>query len=123
VSFASALFDVQFPPISYLIFALMGIAGTCAALGGFLFVLILFLSIFFGKDIEKADFNERKSIDGIPQGITLRHKREYSEKEVQVIHDNGGARGTVILIIALLVCFVLFYFANWQLLSSTWKVG
>ena len=123
VSFASALFDVQFPPISYLIFALMGVAGTCAALGGFLFAVIILASMFFGKDIRKIDFNEREVVHGIPQGITLRHKREYSEKEVETIHQSGGAKGTVILIIALLVCFILFYFANWQLLSSTWKVG
>jgi hypothetical protein len=35
----------------------------------------------------------------------------------------GPVPGTVVLVAIFFVAFVVYYFANWALLSFTWKVG
>jgi cytochrome c oxidase subunit I len=34
-----------------------------------------------------------------------------------------GTPGTVILVGIFFACFVIYYFANWKILSFLWKVG
>jgi hypothetical protein len=41
---------------------------------------------------------------------------------VAAIHRTG-APGTIVLVGIFFACFVLYYFANWKILSFLWKVG
>ena len=43
-------------------------------------------------------------------------------EEAEEAHKQGNP-GTVILVAVFFVCFVLYYFANWKILSMLWKVG
>jgi hypothetical protein len=37
-------------------------------------------------------------------------------------HDEHKTPGTFALVILLMVCFALYYFANWKALSDVWQV-
>ena len=123
ITFSSALFDVQFPAISTMLFAVMGVGGILAFLGGAMFLIISISSIFFGNRMLESDYNSGVIQKGIPQGLSKFPQQEYSDDDVNAVHRSGGASGTMILVFVLLICFILFYFTNWQLLSSVWKVG
>ena len=41
---------------------------------------------------------------------------------VAAVHQSGTP-GTVVLVFIFLACFILYYFANWKILSFVWKVG
>ena len=34
-----------------------------------------------------------------------------------------GTPGTLVLVLIFFGCFILYYFANWKILSFVWKVG
>jgi cytochrome c oxidase subunit 1 len=124
VSFANALFDVQFPPMSSILFALMGIGGVTAAIAGLMFSTCTLGSIFFGTELLPSDYNSRVKTPGVLYGISHFPRQSFTDAEVEKIHQSGGAQGTVVLVCLLLACFILFYFTNWQLLSSVlWRVG
>ena len=35
----------------------------------------------------------------------------------------AGAPGTIVLVFVFLAVFILYYFANWKVLSMIWKIG
>ena len=37
-------------------------------------------------------------------------------------HDDHKAPGTLVLTLLLLLCFALYYFANWKALADVWHV-
>jgi cytochrome c oxidase subunit I len=45
-------------------------------------------------------------------------KNESTKEE----HEDHHAPGTMVLVIALLVSFAIYYFANWKALADVWHV-
>ncbi len=88
-----------------------------------MFLTVTVSSVFFGSRILDGEYNSGIAQKGIPQGLSKFPRQKYTHDEVEVVHRSGGAKGTMVLVFALLLCFILFYFTNWQLLSSVWKVG
>lgn len=120
ITFPNAPFKLEFPPVVDLLMAGIGIGGTIAALGAFLYVGIAVKSVFFGErvDLAKLASNER----GIPQGILKLPPQQHSLEDSAKAHT-VGAPGTVILVGIFLTVFVLYYFTNWKVLASLWKMG
>ena len=49
-------------------------------------------------------------------------QQTYQGAAVDAVHKSGTP-GTVVLVFIFLACFILYYFANWKMLSFVWKVG
>lgn len=120
ISFTRALFKVELPPIVDLFMAGTALGGIMAFIGGLGFVLIAVVSVFFTKPLTDEDL--RSGGPGLPPGVSKLPKQSYTEEEAAEAHK-VGTPGTVTLVIIFFVCFILYYFANWKILATLWKVG
>jgi cytochrome c oxidase subunit I len=119
VSFANAPFSVEYHPAVQLFQATMGIGGLLAIAGGLAYVLIAVVSVFFGRPFHLADSHD---LSGVPQGVWKLPQQLHEGPDVAAVH-RSGTPGTMILVLIFFGCFVLYYFANWKILSFLWKVG
>jgi cytochrome c oxidase subunit I len=118
-SFANAPFQVEYHPAVQLFQATMGIGGLLAIAGGLSYILIAVVSVFFGRPFRLADSHDRS---GVPPGVWNLPKQMHQGPAVAAVHATGTP-GTMILVFVFFGCFVLYYFANWKILSFLWKVG
>jgi cytochrome c oxidase subunit I len=118
-SFSNAPFQVEYHPAVQLFQATMGIGGLLAIAGGLAYVVIAVVSVFFGRPFRLADSHDRS---GVPQGVWNLPAQVHQGAGVAAVHK-GGTPGTMILVLVFFGCFVLYYFANWKILSFVWKVG
>ena len=118
-SFANAPYSIEYHPVVQLFQATMGLGGLLAILGGLAYILIAVVSVFFGRPFRLADAQDRS---GVPQGVWNLPKQMHEGAGVAALHKTGTP-GTVILVFIFFACFVLYYFANWKMLSFLWKVG
>ena len=91
-----------------------------AAFAVLAFILIAVTTVFFGKHLEAKDY--ALGGPGLPQGVVKLPAQSHSAESAAAVHA-GGAKGTMVLVLIFLACFVLYYFTNWKLLSMLWKVG
>jgi cytochrome c oxidase subunit I len=110
ITFADALLKFEYPPTAYLMLALNGLSAICAALGGAIFVLVVVVSVFFGKSTASAPLKLRAPPPSVGAVGTY-----GSVARVQI-------PGTVVLVSVFLVSFVLYYFVNWKYLSELWPM-
>ncbi|MBM4185110.1 MAG: cytochrome C oxidase subunit I [Gemmatimonadetes bacterium] len=124
ISFAGAPFGVEFSPATDLMMGLMAIGGLIAALGGGMYILITVWSVFFGAPLG-ADCTDKALRGSVPPGVYARPFMELPKTEVELKEHGrlGVAPGTMVLVFVFLVAFVVYYFANWKLLSDTWQIG
>ena len=120
ITSAGAPFPVDFHPAVLLLQAILGIGGLIAVLGGLIFILSAVISVFFGKPFTPESITTRES--GIPQGILKLPAQAQSGSMVARVHKDGTP-GTVILVGIFLVCFIVYYFLNWKVLSFLWRIG
>lgn len=126
ISFSQAPFDVQFNPAVDLVLAVMGIGGIMAVTGALIFIAIAVKSVFFGEPI--GTIVPGVTMVGVPQGLTNppTHRPDVDAVNEQLHHERpslGPAPGTVVLVAVFLLAFVVYYFTNWKLLSTLWKIG
>jgi cytochrome c oxidase subunit 1 len=119
VSFANSPFPVEYHPAVQLFQATMGIGGLLAIAGGLAYVVIAVVSVFFGRPFRLADSADRS---GVPPGVWNLPRQVHEGAAVAAAHRTGTP-GTMILVLIFFGCFVLYYFANWKILSFLWKVG
>jgi cytochrome c oxidase subunit 1 len=119
VSFSNAPFPVEYHPAVQLFQATMGIGGLLAIAGGLAYIVIAVVSVFFGRPFRLADSHDRS---GVPQGVWKLPRQAYEGPQVVAAHE-AGTPGTLVLVFIFFACFVLYYFANWKILSFLWKVG
>jgi len=119
VSFANAPFQVEYHPAVQLFQATMGIGGLLAIAGGLAYILIAVVSVFFGRPFRLSDSADRV---GVPQGVWNLPRQVHEGANVVATH-RAGTPGTMILVFIFFACFILYYFANWKILSFLWKVG
>jgi cytochrome c oxidase subunit 1 len=120
IGFTNAPFSVEFHPVVNIVQAVFGIGGLLLATSVLLFVVIAVVSVFFGKPVTAESIANRES--GIPQGVLKLPLQVHEGSHVETVHA-GGAKGTMVLVLIFLACFVLYYFVNWKILSFVWKVG
>lgn len=119
-SFANAAFPVDFHPVVNLLQATMGIGGLIAATGALIFIIIAVVTVFFGKKLTEDMIREGGA--GVPAGVSNLPNQVHEGAAVAKVHE-GGAPGTMILVMIFLACFVIYYFVNWKILSFVWKIG
>jgi cytochrome c oxidase subunit 1 len=119
-SFAGAPFPVEIHPASELVQVLFGIGGLLAATGALMFIAIAVATVFFGKPLTAEAIAAGAS--GIPSGVLRLPAQSHSGPVAGKIHAEG-VKGTIVLITVFLICFIVYYFTNWMMLSFTWKVG
>ncbi len=118
-SFSNAPFQVEYHPAVQLFQATMGIGGLLAIAGGLAYILIAVVTVFFGRPFRLADAHDPS---GVPQGIWRLPAQVHQGAAVAAVHRTGTP-GTFTLVLIFFGCFVLYYFANWKILSFLWKVG
>ena len=127
ISFSQAPYDVQFNPAVDLFLAMMGIGGVIAVTGALSFIAIAVVSVFFGTKV--SDIPRGPNIDGIPPGLTNPPLHAANADELnEAMHAPargifGATPGTLVLVGVFLLAFILYYFANWKLLTFLWKIG
>ncbi|MBI2158432.1 MAG: cbb3-type cytochrome c oxidase subunit I [Candidatus Rokubacteria bacterium] len=119
IASANAPFQIEYHPAVQLFQATMGIGGLLAIAGGLAYILIAVVSVFFGRPFRLADSQDRS---GVPQGVWTLPAQVHRGAAVGAVHQTGTP-GTVILVFIFFGCFILYYFANWKILSFVWKVG
>ena len=119
ISAPGAVFQIEYHPVVQLFQATMGIGGLLAIVGGLAYILIAVVSVFFGRPFRLADSHDRS---GVPQGVWKLPLQAHEGAPVVAVHQSGTP-GTLILVFIFLACFILYYFANWKILSFVWKVG
>jgi cytochrome c oxidase subunit 1 len=119
ISFVDAPFNAQFNPAVDLIIGIMGIGGLMAALGGAIYIIVTVWSVFLGHALPvPATAAAMASGYGVPQGV-LNPPKPLPPGEPS---HKGLTRGTVVLVGVFLLAFIAYYFVNWKLLSSVWRV-
>jgi cytochrome c oxidase subunit I len=119
VAFSNAPFPVEYHPAVQLFQATMGIGGLLAIAGGLAYIVIAVVTVFFGRPFRLADAHDPS---GVPPGVWKLPRQTWQGAQVESAHRNGTP-GTLVLVFIFFGCFVLYYFANWKILSFLWKVG
>jgi len=124
ISFAGAPFGVEYSPAANLMLGIGAIGGLIAALGGGMYILVTVWSVFFGKPLG-ADCTDAALAGTVPPGVYKRPFTELPTEDVELEEHGtlGMMPGTMILVLIFFVAFVVYYFANWNLLSRLWQIG
>ena len=127
ISFSMAPYDVQFNPLVDVILAFVALGGLLAATGAFVFVAIAVKSVFLGEPV--GEIVKGVAMAGIPAGLTHPpvHAADVDARNA-ALHDEsrglmGPMPGTIVLVFVFLSAFVLYFFVNWKILSSLWRIG
>ncbi len=127
ITFSGAPFGVEYSPAVDLLFALMAAGGLVAAVGGAMYILVTVVSVFFGKPLGD-DLSESALAGSVPPGLYTRPFAELptDDDEAAQLKEHGRLGpmpGTMILVAVFFLAFVVYYFANWKLLSAMWQIG
>jgi cytochrome c oxidase subunit 1 len=124
ISFVGAPFGVEYSPAANLMIAIMAIGGLVAAVGGGMYILVTVTSVFFGKPLGD-DCTSAALAGSVPPGVYSRPFTELPKEDVELEEHGrlGMMPGTMILVLVFLLAFVVYYFANWTLLSRLWQIG
>ncbi len=106
VEFSGAAISHSFDPGATFWLAGVGVGGTIAFLGLLVFILLTVAAVFFGK-----------SNAGSPMEQWTPPMTPVEDKDL--VHRTPGAFALVML---LLLCFAVYYFANWKALADVWWV-
>jgi Na+-transporting methylmalonyl-CoA/oxaloacetate decarboxylase gamma subunit len=92
---------------------LLGVGAVVAFLGLLLYILLVVAAVFFGRS------NAGEPMDAW-------HTERQVAKTFQTESETGDVAhktpGTLVLALAFLACFAVYYFANWMWLSDVWQV-
>jgi cytochrome c oxidase subunit 1 len=119
VSFSNAPFQVEYHPAVQLFQATMGLGGLLAILGGLFYIVIAVVTVFFGRPFRLGDSRDPS---GVPPGVWRLPRQIHDGAAVAAVHRTGTP-GTVVLVMIFFAAFIVYYFANWKILSFLWKVG
>lgn len=100
-----------FGPAAHLFLGIMGVGAILAAGALFLFVILCVGTLLFGEKNHgraMADWGVAQRVAGFKAGM--------------FDHDHWAMKGTVALTSVFLMCFAVYYFANWKALADVWPV-
>jgi len=128
MDFTGAALSFEYPGTAYTMMAIAGIGGVLAVLGGAMYLVVTVGSLLFGKKLDEAAGLLQSF--GVPlssatYNVSQPERLQMAPKLAVEEHGSGGfeAPGTFGLAIALLVCFVVYYFINWDYLASVWPLS
>jgi len=127
MDFTGAALSFEYPGTAYMMMAVGAIGGVLGVVGGVMFLVVTLASLIFGKKLApEAGFLQSFGVPLARSAYTVEQPARL-EMAPQVVeeHGDGGfeAPGTFVLAMALLVCFVVYYFINWDYLSSVWPMS
>ena len=125
ITYTGAPFSVDYSPAVDLMLAIMAIGGIVGSIGGLIYIVITVGSAFFGKKLAEG---EVPSTARVPPGLINppQHRKDEDGKQVELKEEHGRwgpFPGTLILVAVFFLAFVIYYFANWHLLSFVWEIG
>ncbi len=129
MGFTGALLSFEYPGTAYMMMAIGAIGGVLGVIGGAAYIIVTVGSLLFGKKLEaSAGILESFGVKALAPSVYNVERPEtlaMAEKLPVEEHGSSGfeAPGTFILAMLLLVCFVVYYFINWDYLSSVWPMG
>ena len=109
MTFSDSVFSFDFPATAFLMMGLNGMFAILAAAGGAIYILVVVLSILFGKRRDEAAAREAPMLT--PAVAT---------------YGSAGTwhlPGTYVLVAIFFTAFVLYYFINWKFLSEVWPLS
>ncbi len=128
MDFTGAALSFEYPGTAYTMMAVAGIGGVLAVLGGAMYLVVTVGSLLFGKKLDEAAGLFQSF--GVPMSsatynVSQPDRLMMAPKLAVEEHGNGGfeAPGTFALAMTLLVCFVVYYFINWDYLASVWPLS
>ena len=124
ITFSGAPFELAYSPAVDLVIGVMAVGGLLGAVGGGMYIVITVWSVFFGRPLGD-DCTEPALAGSVPPGVFSRPFLELPQEDVELEEHGrlGMMPGTMILVAIFMAAFVVYYFANWKLLSFVWKVG
>jgi len=127
MDFTGAALSFEYPGTAYMMMAVGAIGGVLGVVGGVMFLVVTLSSLIFGKKLApEAGFLQSFGAPLAVSAYTVEQPARL-ERAPHVVeeHGSGGfeAPGTFVLAMALLVCFVVYYFINWDYLSSVWPLS
>jgi cytochrome c oxidase subunit I len=111
ITFTDAMISFDYPATAFLMLGLNGLSAIIAAIGGLMYVIVVFGSIFFGKRRTEEDVRSRPVAPGIKALVS------YGSEETLKLP------GTIVLISVFFAAFVLYYFINWRFLADIWPLS
>jgi cytochrome c oxidase subunit 1 len=128
MDFTGAALSFEYPGTAYTMMAVAGVGGVLALLGGVMYLLVTVGSLLFGKKLDEAAGLFQSF--GVPMSsatynVSQPDRLMMAPKLAVEEHGSGGfeAPGTFALAMTLLVCFVVYYFINWDYLASVWPLS
>ena len=127
MDFTGAALSFEYPGTAYLMMAVGAIGGVLGVVGGVMFLVVTLGSLLFGKKLApEAGFLQSFGLPMAASAYSVdQPERLPMAPRVVEEHGSGGfeAPGTFVLAMALLVCFVVYYFINWDYLASVWPLS
>jgi len=114
MAFSGAPFQYEWPGAAYLMMGMTGFFGMISIIGGALWILLVVGSLLFGEKLDGGKPSDKPT--PIPAETPAAAASHHGS-------DHVGVPGTVVLTLALLISFVLYYFVNWKYLSEVWLLS
>ncbi len=108
VEFSGAPLPAGFDAGAHVMLGIMGVGAVFAFIGLMMFILLTVWAVFFGK-----------SNRGQPMRAWTPAPAKLADDDHHGAHKTPG---TMALVLLLLFCFVVYYFANWKALADVWHV-
>jgi cytochrome c oxidase subunit 1 len=127
MDFTGAALSFEYPGTAYLMMAVGAIGGVLGVVGGAMYLVVTVGTLLFGKKLApEAGFLQSFGVPLAANAYTV-DQPERLPMAPQVVEEHGSAGfeapGTFVLAMALLVCFVVYYFINWDYLASVWPLS
>ncbi len=128
MDFTGAMLSFEYPGTAYMMMAVGAIGGVLGVVGGAMYLIVTVGSLLFGKKLEESAGLLQSFGAPLAAGVYNVEQPErllMAPKQPVEEHGDGGfeAPGTFVLAMALLVCFVVYYFINWDYLASVWHIS
>jgi cytochrome c oxidase subunit 1 len=119
MQFAESALSFDYPASAFTFMGVVGVSGLMAILGGAIFVIVVVVSVFFGKPVDS------ESGYGFSSSVLKRAEPDVVPAGGHEVAGRWGfaAPGTMFLAIFFLVIFVLYYAVNWKYLASVWPMS
>jgi cytochrome c oxidase subunit 1 len=128
MDFTGAMLGFEYPGTAYTMMAVAGIGGVLGVLGGAMYLVVTVGSLLFGKKLdESAGLFQGFGVPLAPSSYDVSQPERLPMAPKLAVEEHGSAGfeapGTFALAMALLVCFVVYYFINWDYLASVWPLS
>ncbi len=129
MGFTGAALSFDYAGTAYMMMAVSGVGGVLAAVGGAMFIVVAVGSLIFGKKLEpSAGFLQSFALKPLaPEVYNIDQPALLARAEKLPVEESKSSGfhspGTFVLAMILMVCFVVYYFINWDYLSSVWPMG